>query len=167
MEGSRRFPSTCFLDPISDLQIGGSLSLTQARLFQNLKANQAQSQQKSLEKFKGMGGGSGGAGGCVRHSMMKACLVKGLMGVRTLSAWLVPQANSFHTYFLTDSTLSQKIHMVRLTRGGANMELEGFPVRLCQESSMSSMGLRGAGVRGVACDLGAPWKVGPWARVLK
>lgn len=58
--------------------------------------------------------------------------------------------------------------MVRLTRAGAKMELEGFLVRLCQEPTMSSMGLSGTGARVVAhrataCDLGALWKVGQWA----
>lgn len=79
-------------------------------------------------------------------------LVKGLIAVRTLSAWPVPQTNSFHTCFLTDSIQPQKIHVVRLTRAEASMELEKFLVRLCQEPSRSSMGLSGTGARVVACS---------------
>lgn len=36
----------------------------------------------------------------------------------------VPQTNSFHTCFLTDSIQPQKIHVVRLTRAEASIELE-------------------------------------------
>lgn len=45
--------------------------------------------------------------------------------------------------------------MSGLMRAEANMELERFLVRLCQEPSMSSMGMRGAGEWGV-------WPVEAW-----
>lgn len=75
---------------------------------------------------------------------------KVLTGIRTLSAWPVPQAISSHTCFLTDSTLPQRIHPVELTRAETNKGLEWFLVGLCQEPSVSSVGLRGAGA----------WRVG-------
>lgn len=72
--------------------------------------------------------------------MMWACLVKGLIGVRTLSAWLVPQANSFHTYFLTDSTLPQKIH------GAGDVSGQAEPGAISVPSGAESSRSKGCGL---------------------
>lgn len=125
MEGSQWLPGNCFLDSLSDLQIRGGWSLSQARSSQNLKAKLSHSSiPGKAQKHRGVR-----EGGCSCHFIW-TCPGKGLIGVRNLSAWPEPQANSLHTCFLTDSTLPQTSHMVRLPRAGAKMELERFLVRL-------------------------------------
>lgn len=73
-----------------------------------------------------------------------------------LSSWPVPQANSFHTGFLTDTILPQKIDMVRLTRAGANRAGKAVPRAINVLNGAERGRIKGCGLQSGCSVEGGP-----------
>lgn len=120
----------------------------------------------SLGKSKGMGGTGRSWRGRVPqsvHDVDNPCKGPYLPGLH--------HKPSAPTLAFSLTVLPKRTPVIALKRAGANTELERFLVKLFQEPSITSVGLRWAGARavacrGMACDLAALWRGDRWATVL-